>query len=422
MIQFTQPNKFEKNPNFTSIHTAETQPVQVGVHKPVLKVMGLGGGGQNAVNRMIEFGLEGIEFIVANTDVQALKNSLAPVQIALGNKLTRGLGAGGTPEIGLRAAEESAVAIRSALQGADMVFLTAGMGGGTGTGSISVAAKIARSLGAVTVAIVTTPFTFEGGRRGKNATWGLEKLGPNTDTLISIPNDRLLQVAPRNLSLEMSFRLADDVLRQAVQGITDLIVTPKFINVDFANIANLMKLGGGALMSSGRGTGEHRAIHAIDQALHHPMLESASMDTPSGVLVNFTSGGDLSLLEVNAAMEFLHKQIGHPGETIMGIAYDERLQDTVEVILVATGLGSRSLEDALPGFASTPRRPSVAETSSESKIQSEAAARTTNQEMATAQQAMTRSPKTTNVRTLVYEAPTGSSSNDLDIPAFLRRR
>ena len=418
MIQFNQPNNFENKSTISSIYTAETQPVYTGVHKPVLKVLGMGGGGQNAVNRMIEFGLEGIEFIVANTDVQALKNSLAPVQIPLGSKLTRGLGAGGTPEVGLRAAEESATAIRSALQGADMVFLTAGMGGGTGTGSIGIAAKIARSLGAVTVAIVTTPFTFEGSRRCKNAAWGLERLSPNTDTMISIPNDRLLDVAPKSLSLEMSFRLADDVLRQAVKGITDLIVTPKFINVDFANIANLMKLGGGALMSSGQGTGEYRAIQAIDQALHHPMLDSATMDTPAGILVNFTSGGDLSLLEVNAAMEYLHKQIGHPAETIMGIAYEERLQDKVEVILVATGLGSRSLEEALPGFNTTPRRPAMKE---ENKTLNETPVRTGSMEMSDAQQSSQRSAKT-NVRALVLEAPAGSASNDLDIPAFLRRR
>lgn len=416
MILFNQPNKLENNPQPASIYAAETQPVQLGIHKPVIKVLGLGGGGQNAVDRMIEFGLEGIEFMAANTDVQALQTSQAPVKIPLGSKLTRGLGAGGAPGTGLKAAEESAAELRSALQGADMVFLTAGMGGGTGTGSISVAAKIARSLGAVTIAIVTTPFTFEGGQRSKNAAQGLALLRPNTDTLITIPNDRLLYVAPKNLPLMMTFRLADDVLRQAVQGITDLIITPKFINVDFANICNLLKLGGGAMMTSGQGFGEHRAIQAVDQALHHPMLESTALDTPAGILVNFTSGGNLGMLEMAEAMEFLHKQIGNPAETVMGIAYDERLEDEVQVIIIATGLGSRSLEDALPGFTSTPRRPAVADQAAE-KTQELAQA----QSEKSAAAPVNRQPVERPIRSLAMETPVGLNTSDLDIPAFLRR-
>ncbi len=420
MIQFNQPQNFENKSPLSSIYNADTRPVQTGVHRPVLKVIGLGGGGQNAVNRMIEFGLEGIEFIAANTDVQALQTSHAPVKIPLGHKLTRGLGAGGTPEVGQKAAEESADALRGALQGADMVFLTSGMGGGTGTGSIGVAAKIARSLGAVTIGIVTTPFAFEGGRRMKNATHGLSLLSPNTDTLITIPNDRLLDIAPRNLPLDMCFRLADDVLRQAVQGITDLIITPKFINVDFAHICNLMKLGGGALMSSGQGEGEHKAIQAVSRALHHPLLESSCLDTAAGVLVNFTSGRDLGLYEVGAAMEYLHQQLGKPAETIMGIAYDERLQDKVEVILIATGLGGRSLEEALPGFSSTPRRPAVAVPAAD-QAGSDEMVKTAVPAGAVAGRAPLSQPAEKAVRHMVLEAPTGSANNDLDIPAFLRR-
>ncbi len=276
--------------------TSKTQPrPAMLVHNPVIKVLGLGGGGSNAVNRMIELGLSGVDFIAANTDHQALQSSLAPVKIHLGPKATRGLGAGGNPAVGKAAAEESARQIAAALQGADMVFLTAGMGGGTGTGSIGVAAQIARHLGAVTIAVVTTPFSFEMGRRQKNANEGLMLLRPHTDTLISIPNDRLLHVAPRNLPLEVAFRLADDVLRQAVQGITEIITTPGMINVDFANVRHLMKLGGGSLLSIGQGQGENKAIKAIDQAIHHPLLDFSSLENAAGILINFTCGEDLSL-------------------------------------------------------------------------------------------------------------------------------
>ena len=297
---------------------------------PSLKVLGLGGGGTNAVNRMIDMGLEGIEFIVANTDSQALQNSLAPVKIQLGPKTTRGLGAGGNPEVGQAAAEESWRQIQEALQGADMVFLTAGMGGGTGTGSIPVAAKIAHSIGAVTIAVVTMPFSFEVGRRQKNAMEGLRRLQPFTDTLISIPNDRLLYVAPRNLPLDTAFRLADDVLRQAVQGITELITTPGLINVDFANIRNLMRLGGGALMSIGQGEGEGKAVKAIQQALHHPLLETASLETAAGILVNFTTGDELTLYEVQEALTYLQEQSAHNAEIVLGVVNDERLEQRVQ--------------------------------------------------------------------------------------------
>ena len=374
------------------------------IFKPVLKVLGLGGGGSNAVNRMIELGMSGVDFITANTDCQALQQSLAPVKIQLGPSSTRGLGAGGNPVIGKTAAEESWRQIAAALHGADMVFLTAGMGGGTGTGSIAVASKIARSLGAVTIAIVTTPFSFEMGRRQKNAQEGLERLRPNTDTLIAIPNDRLLYVAPKHLSLDLAFRMADDVLRQAVQGISELITSPGIINVDFANVRHLMKLGGGALMSIGQDEGENKALKAIEKALHHPLLETASLSNAAGILVNFTSGNDLSLCEVENALTFLQQEAGNKAEIVMGVNLDERLEDKVEVILVVTGLGAITLEETLPGF-----RPGSASARNEPQVANPPAAesRPVNKERRLV------SPE-------IERVPAGISS-DLDIPAFLRR-
>ncbi len=378
----------------------EFNPISSGIHKPSLKVIGLGGGGSNAINRMIELGLSGVDFIVANTDSQALNNSLAPTRIQLGPKTTRGLGAGGNPNVGESAAEESEKLIAAALEGADMVFLTAGMGGGTGTGSIPVAAKIARSIGAVTIAVVTMPFSFEMGRRQRNASEGIKLLRPNTDTLIAIPNDRLLYVAPRDLPLDTAFRLADDVLRQAVQGITELITTPGMINVDFANIRNLMKLGGGALMSIGQAEGENKAMKAIDQALHHPLLESTSIDNAAGILVNFTCGSELSLLEVEAALSHLQAQAGGKAEIVLGVVNDPKLHDRVEAILVITGLGSLTLEETLSKVDSrrmpVSRPPAPAPT--------------------TINVSEPQYPEATN-----WEEELSISSTDLDIPAFLRR-
>ena len=380
---------------------APTKPVTL-VHKPVLKVLGLGGGGSNAVNRMIELGMQGVDFITANTDCQALKRSLAPVKIQLGPKLTRGLGAGGNPEVGTAAAEESYREIAAALQGADMVFLTAGMGGGTGTGSISIAAKISRALGAVTIAIVTTPFSFERGRRQSNASEGLAHLRPHTDTLITIPNDRLLQVVPHNQPLEIAFRMADDVLRQAVQGITELITETGMINVDFAHIRHVMKLGGGALMAIGQGRGINKALVAIDQAMHHPLLETASLDNAAGILVNFTSGEDLTLFELQEAVTNIKDQAGPQAEIVMGVTTDTRMLDRVQVILIITGLGAISLEDTLQGI----RLPLQSSITSDEASQSEDDPR-----MAHA------------TRSLEYAQPltTAAGSDNLDLPAFMRR-
>jgi len=391
-FQIKSSSPFNYPDNFISLSS--------NIHIPSLKVLGLGGGGSNAINRMIELGLSGVDFIVANTDSQALNNSLAPTKIQLGPKTTRGLGAGGNPDTGQNAAEESSKLIAEALEGADMVFLTAGMGGGTGTGSIPVAAKIAHSLGAVTIAVVTMPFSFEMGRRQRNASEGIKRLRPNTDTLIAIPNDRLLYVAPRDLPLDTAFRLADDVLRQAVQGITELITTPGMINVDFANVRNLMKLGGGALMSIGQGEGVDKAMKAIEQALHHPLLEATSIDNAAGILVNFTCGSELSLLEVETALSHLQAQAGGKAEIVLGVVNDPKLQDRVEAILVITGLGSPTLEETL------------------SKVEGR---------RIPIEKPAPHVPTTFDMNTPQYPVETNwveeltVSSNDLDIPAFLRR-
>jgi cell division protein FtsZ len=381
------------------------QPVNLdmsSVHQPCLKVLGLGGGGSNAINRMIELGLSGVEFIVANTDYQALQNCLAPTKIQLGPKTTRGLGAGGNPTIGQNAAQESWREIATALNGADMVFLTAGMGGGTGTGSIPVAAQIARSIGAVTIAIVTMPFSFEMGRRQRNASEGLNNLRPHSDTLISIPNDRLLYIAPRNLPLETAFRLADDVLRQSVQGITELITRPGLINVDFANVRNLMKLGGGALMSIGQGEGDNKTMKAIQQALHHPLLQDTSIDNAAGILVNFTCGGDLTLAEVDTALTHLRSQAGEKAEIILGVVNDERLENRAEAILGVTGLGAKSIDEAIPGLRITP------------SVKSQPPIETSSQ----TNDMLVSSNAETAVNQDSYYA---ANKNNLDLPTFLRR-
>jgi cell division protein FtsZ len=370
---------------------------------PLLKVVGLGGGGCNAINRMIELGINGIEFIAANTDYQALQTSLAPNKIQLGPETTRGLGAGGDPEIGRRSAEESESELAEAIERADMVFLTAGMGGGTGTGSIPVAARIARSMGAVTIAIVTTPFSFEMGRRQRNANRGLAELAQHTDTLIAIPNDRLLQVAPQDLPLDVAFRLADDVLRQAVQGITELITAPGMINVDFAHIRHLMKIGGGAFMSIGHGKGLAKAKNAVEQALDHPLLEEISIDQAAGIIANFTGGEDLTLFEVSEVLNNLHDQVGDNAEIVFGLSNDERMKGRAQVILVITGLGAPTLEEVMPGI-SIRRKPEITKPTYE-EIQGDPPGAIEMEPMDAMPVNVSRAPM-----------------DEIDIPAFLRRR
>jgi cell division protein FtsZ len=372
---------------------------------PTIKVLGLGGGGQNAINRMIELGLEGIEFIAANTDAQVLQSCLAPTKIQLGPKLTRGLGAGGNPEIGEAAAEESYKELNEALAGADMVFLTAGMGGGTGTGAISIAARVAKSLGAVVVAIVTTPFSFEMGRRSKNAREGLAKLQPFTDTLISVPNDRLLQVAPVDLPIEMAFRLADDILRQGVQGISELITQPGLINVDFSHIRNMMQNGGGSLLAIGTGKGENKAVQAVEHALHHPMLETINLESASGIIANFTGGDDLSFTEIMEALTYLQHKTNTYVDLIPGVITDQRMEGRAQVTLVITGIGGSTMDSAMKF---DPSRHSV-------KSAVDADADVTNDETVVLHQSSTAS-------IAVPQFEMAGTPADLDVPAFLRRR
>jgi cell division protein FtsZ len=316
-------------------------PREIG--KVSVKVLGLGGGGSNAVNRMIQLGVSGVEFIAANTDRQALTSSLAEVKLQLGPRITRGLGAGGDPRAGMAAAMESSREIAAALTGADMVFITAGMGGGTGTGAAPVAAEIARELGAVVIAVVTMPFTFEMTRRAKNALEGVRKLQPHTHTLITVPNDRLLQIVPQDLSLEVAFRLADDVLRQGVQGIAELVTQPGMINVDFAHVRELMIHGGGAYMAIGLGKGKNKASDAIHQALHHPLLEFDHPEQASGVLIHFTGGEDLTLFEVGEAVTHLRETLSPDAELILGATTDSSMTSRAQAILIFTGVGGRPM-------------------------------------------------------------------------------
>lgn len=301
-----------------------------------IKVVGVGGGGSNAVDRMIEVGVQGVEFITLNTDAQALTNSSAPVRMRLGDKITRGLGCGGDPALGQKAAQESAAEITELLRGADMVFVTAGMGGGTGTGGVPLVAEIARGLGALTVAVVTKPFSFEGARRTKIAQEGLTHLSQCVDTLIVIPNDRLLQIVDRKASMKDAFLCADDLLRQGIQGISDLITGTGLVNVDFNDIRAIMGNGGSALMSIGHGKGETRAVDAATAAVNSQLLD-ISIDGAKGVLFNIKGGEDLTLFEVNDAAEIIRQMVDAEANIIFGAAIDDSLSDQVQITVIATG-------------------------------------------------------------------------------------
>jgi cell division protein FtsZ len=316
--------------------------------KTVIKVVGLGGGGSNAVNRMIELGVSGVEFIACNTDHQALHNSQAVNRVALGPRTTRGLGAGGDPAVGRAAAEESARELAEAMQHADMVFLTAGMGGGTGTGAIPIAAEIAQSQGAIVVSIVTVPFSFEGKRRMQAAQEGIEAMRPHCNTLITIPNDRLLEVAPKQTTFDVALRLADDVLRQGVQAIAELITRPGLVNVDFSHVRSLMQLAGGACLAVGHGTGPDKAILAVRSALHNPMLEIGSLETAAGLLVHFTGGEDMELSELDRAMQEAAADAAN-AEVFFGAAIDPAMKGRVQTIIVATGVGGQPLGSVIAG-------------------------------------------------------------------------
>jgi cell division protein FtsZ len=304
---------------------------------PSIKVVGIGGAGCNAVDRMIQLGIHGVEFIAINSDAQALAHSEAPRKIYLGAKLTRSLGTGGDPSVGAEAALESREQIRSALRGADMVFIAAGMGGGTGTGASPVVAQIAREDGALTIAVVTKPFTFEGTRRSAITKEGIEYLGDYVDTLIVVPNDRLLEIVNKWISLDVSFRIADEVLRQVIQGISELVTRPGLINLDFADVRVLLKDSGGALISIGHGEGEHKALEAVRTALKNPLLDIDSVSSTDGILVNITAGEDITLSEVNQAMEMISRSAKPRAEVLFGTVIDPRMEGRVEITLIATG-------------------------------------------------------------------------------------
>jgi cell division protein FtsZ len=304
-----------------------------------IKVIGVGGGGGNAVNTMIASGLPGVDFIAANTDAQALRANLSPVKVQLGEKLTRGLGAGGNPEVGKRAAQEDVERLREYLEGADMVFVTAGMGGGTGTGAAPVIAKVGKELGILTVGVVTKPFVFEGKRRQKQAEEGMRDLKAAVDTLIAIPNQRLLSVAGRNSSILETFKKADDVLFQAVRGISDLITVHGLINLDFADVRTIMSEMGMAMMGASVAQGENRAIEAAQKAISSPLLEDVSINGARGVLINITGGPDLSLHEVNEAATLIQEEADEDANIIFGAVIDEALGDEVRITVIATGFG-----------------------------------------------------------------------------------
>lgn len=372
---------------------------------PKIVVIGLGGGGSNAVNRMIESGMKDVMFIAANTDAQALAHNLAPNKIQLGPKSTRGLGAGGIPTVGETAAEESTRELAAMLQGAEMVFVTAGMGGGTGTGSIPIAAKVAKTVGALVIGVVTKPFSFELGRRQTNCIAGLAKLKEYCDTLIVIPNDKLIEVAPRDLPLEMAFTLADDVLRQGVQGITELITETGLINVDFSHIKNVMTRGGGALMAIGTGSGPNKVQQAIEKALHHPLLDDVDLFSATGIIANFTGSDSMSFKEVTDALQMLQQATGFHADIIPGLITDQRMEDRVQLILIVTGIGSEKspqVDTAHPVEVNqTPTRYSQSGSNFKSQSVSQP------------------DPKELNLNTYT---PRFESSNNLDVPAFLRRR
>jgi cell division protein FtsZ len=313
-----------------------------------IKVVGVGGGGNNAANRMIAANLQGVEFISLNTDAQALNLSQAELKIQIGEKLTRGLGAGANPEIGKKAAEESRELIEQNLQGADMVFVTAGMGGGTGTGAAPIIAEVAKELGALTVGVVTRPFTFEGKKRADQAEHGIAGLKEKVDTLIVIPNDRLLQVADKQTSITDAFKIADDVLRQGVQGISDLIAVPGLINLDFADVKTIMMDAGSALMGIGKASGENRASEAAKMAISSPLLET-SIDGAKGVLLNITGGSSLGLFEVNEAAEIISAAADKDANIIFGAVIDDNFEDEISVTVIATGFDGKMLKSKVEG-------------------------------------------------------------------------
>ena len=369
-----------------------------------IRVVGVGGAGNNAVNRMITEGVKGVDFVAVNTDNQALSLSNAPVRVRIGDKLTRGLGAGGFSDQGEKAATESLDEVQSILQGADMVFVTAGMGGGTGTGAAPVVARVAREMGALTIGVVTRPFHFEGSRRSQAADRGIEELQQHVDTLIVIPNDRLLEITDKRMSLQESFQLADDVLRQGIQGITELITVPGLINLDFADVKTIMSQGGAALMAVGRGMGEDRARIAAEQAISSRLLD-VTIDGAQGVLFNITGGMTLSLYEVNQAAEVIRETTHPDANVIFGAVIDEDMGDEVRITVIATRFDQTQLRRQMLQHSDT----GLFETAARQVLAAERTERPSR-------------PAERVEEPIAKEAPAHFMPGNLDVPAFLRRR
>lgn len=364
-----------------------------------IKVIGVGGGGNNAVNRMIEAGIKGVDFVAINTDKQTLANSKAETKIQIGEKLTRGLGAGANPTIGKSAAEESKAEIAEAIKGADMVFIASGMGGGTGTGAAPIVAEVSKDMGILTVAVVTKPFPFEGKRRMSQAEVGIDSLKNNVDTIITVPNERLLQVVDKETTMTDALKMADDVLRQGVQGISDLITLPGLINLDFADIKTVMSDAGIAHMGIGRAKGEHRAQEAAKLAINSPLLET-SIEGAGGVIINVTGGKDLGLLEANEAAELVQKSVDQDANIIYGTVIDESIENEIFITVIATGF---------------------AKNKQESKETSTSTQKTFNYSYEMPKQeptSMHNSYESTRIGTIT---PNISALGDLDIPPFLKK-
>jgi cell division protein FtsZ len=365
-----------------------------------IKVVGIGGGGSNAVDRMIQAGVDGVDFVSLNTDAQALGHSTAPVRLRIGDKVTRGLGAGGDPSRGQKAAQESVEEVVEVLRGADMVFVTAGMGGGTGTGGAPIVAKAARDLGALTVGVVTKPFTFEGSRRMRLAMEGIEMLRQQVDTLIVIPNDRLLQIVDPKASMREAFLAADDLLRQGIQGISDLITGTGLVNVDFNDVRSIMGNGGSALMAIGIGEGERRAIDAATMAVNSKLLD-VSIDGAKGALFNIKGSEGMTLFEVYDAAEIIRQMVDPEANIIFGAAIDDTLEDGIQITVIATGFDSDN--QSLPNAASSPTGVGYK-----------------GLEYNAAQTSAQNAPSTPRTSRPV-NIPARNNNEDLDIPAFLRR-
>lgn len=386
-----------------------------------IKVVGVGGGGCNAVERMIQEGLQGVEFVAINTDAQALLLSNATTRVRIGEKLTRGLGSGGNPDQGQKAAEESAEELYSVLKGADMVFVTAGMGGGTGTGAAPIVAQIARDVGALTIGVVTRPFSFEGSRRIQTAEAGIIKLKEQADTLIVIPNDRLLQIVDKRANLQDSFRMADDVLRQGVQGISELITVPGLINLDFADVRTIMSEGGAALMAVGKASGEDRAHLAAEQAISSQLLD-ITIDGARGILFNVTGGPDMTLYEVNQAAAII-KETAHPDvNLIFGAVIDPNMAEEIRITVIATGFERTGTSPKRPVESHTTRHQDQTRPESGRPLRfAEGGESHGTREFATVSATPPSAPVAARQADRSFE-PRTINTEDLDIPTFLRNR